>query len=673
MFNFQNSVFSEGHSLGIPQDAKVIIVSDLFVDDYVGGAELTTEGLIESCPFKVHRIRAKDVSLDLLRQGADRFWVFGNFAQLNPQLIPSIVGNLRYTILEYDFKFCRFRSPDKHLAETKQPCDCDQQMNGKVISAFLYGAMAIWWMSEEQKSQTTKRFPFLLDKDNFVLSSIFPSATLGKLKLLRHAREKLNVAELGPWIVLGSPSWIKGREAAEERCKADNLDYEVVWNLSYDELLAKLSTSKGHVYLPEGGDTCPRMVIEAHLMGVPTVLNDNVLHKEEEWFKTDDVIATEEYLLAAPGFFWKAVKGMMNYHPQISGYTTTRNCVEQEYPFEECIRSMLQFCDEVCVVDGDSTDRTQQKLRDLNREFSKGGILAEDAFGFATESRVKVKIVKRDWNHPRFAVFDGAQKAEARAMCTKEFCWQMDSDEIVHENDVRKISELARNMPKHAGLIALPVIEYWGGPDKVRMDVTPWKWRISRNNPDYTHGIPSQLRAEDENGDLYALEGTDGCDLISKKTGEPIPFVNFYTPDVDNARKIALLGNEQAREQYENWFNQVVSSLPCVFHYSWYDLPRKIRLYRDYWTKHWNSLYNKSLEDTAETNMMFDVPWAEVTEEMIEARGIELADKLGGWIWHHKWNGNTKTPHIQVARQQPKVMMDGKTVYNSPSLTTYDR
>ena len=32
------------------------------------------------------------------------------------------------------------------------------------------------------------------------------------------------------------------------------------------------------------------------------------------------------------------------------------NCIEQLYPFKECIESMIEFCDEVCIVDGGSTD-----------------------------------------------------------------------------------------------------------------------------------------------------------------------------------------------------------------------------------------------------------------------------------------------------------------------------
>ena len=66
--------------------------------------------------------------------------------------------------------------------------------------------------------------------------------------------------------------------------------------------------------------------------------------------------------------------------------------------------------------------------------------------------------------------------------------------------------------PKHTQLISLPVIEYWGNQGKVRMDINPWKWRLSRNKPNITHGIPKHLRKTDEDGNIYALPGTDSCD-----------------------------------------------------------------------------------------------------------------------------------------------------------------
>jgi glycosyltransferase involved in cell wall biosynthesis len=490
-------------------------------------------------------------------------------------------------------------------------------------------------MSEKQKEKYHTLFPFLAEKDNIVLSSVFSRKTLGTLKLLR---ESVRDEDRKGWLVLGSQSWVKGFEAAKKWCEDNKKDYEVVWDVPYEKLLPKMASAEGFVYLPAGADTCPRMVIEAKLLGCKTILNDYVQHKDEEWFSTENLEEIHEYLYTAPDLFWKAIRAVMAKRSTISGYITTYNCEKQGYPYLKSIKSMLQFCDEVCVVDGGSSDGTFEKLQELQ----------------SSDQRVKIKQVVRDWNHPRFAVFDGMQKAEARSMCTSEFCWQMDSDEIVHENDAKKIIELCDKFPNNVEIISLPVIEYWGGTNKVRADIQPWKWRLSRNSPHITHGIPARLRKKDSEGNLCALPGTDGCDMIHRETGEPILHVTFHTPEAERVRQAACLGNEQALKEYENWFNQVIENIPGVHHYSWYDMARKMRLYRDYWTRHWNSLYDESMEDTASSNMMFDVPWSQVTEEMIELRAKELSEKTGGWIWHRKWNG-TRTPHIRVNVKEPNV------------------
>ena len=633
--NFKEQIFVNPGRV-IDPDAAVIFVSDLFVEDYVGGAELTSEALIEESPYKVQKIHSRDVNLAALSQGINKFWVFGNFSQLNPELIPSIVANNKYSVLEYDYKFCRYRSTEKHRASTGQQCDCSEQMNGKLVSAFYYGSKALWWMSESQKEKYFSYFPFLREKDNFVLSSVFSKNTLGLLALLRNKNKDKKEKN---WIVLGSQSWIKGFEAAKTWCEKNEKHYEVVWNVPYEEMLQKFSNAEGFVYLPEGDDTCPRMVIEAKLLGCKLHLNDHVQHAKEVWFDTDSVEDIHDYLFASPKIFWSAIGKIMEYRPKVSGYTTTYNCVAQQYPFERSIKSMLQFCDEVCVVDGGSTDGTLEVLMKLQESY---------------EGRVKVKEIKRDWNHPRFAVFDGLQKAEARKMCTGDFCWQMDSDEIVHENDALKISDLCSKIPSNIDIVSLPVIEYWGSSKKVRCDIQPWKWRLSRNKPHITHGIPADMRKIDANGDLYAAEGTDGCDMVHADTGERLPHITFHTPDTEKLRIIALKGDEVALNSYQKWFNTVIQNLPGVHHYSWYDMPRKIKTYKNYWQRHWLSLYDKVVEDTAENNMFFDLPWSQVTDEMIDARASQISSGTGGWIWHSKWRGQ-KLPHITVNREEPKI------------------
>lgn len=656
----------------ISSETDVVFVSDLFVEEYCGGAELTSEALKESSlKFKIQRVHAKDVNIDVLRSGHTKYWIFGNATQLDPNLIPTIIGNLRYSILEYDYKYCQARSPEKHRSITGKECDCDQSDIGKLISAWFFQADTVFWMSEGQRDHYISKFPFLADKVSTVLNSVFSLESLKYMKRLRKDQLQSEKEREG-WIVLGSKSWIKGFDDAVAWCQENNKHAEIVWDLPYNKVLEKLSKAEGFVYLPRGMDTCPRMTIEAKLLGCRLKLNSNVQHNKEEWFNesVDDI---ERYLMTTPSLFWNVIEHNIDKKVTISGYTTTRNCIRQKYPFEQSIKSMLEFCDEVCVVDLDSDDFTWERLLELaypgfeniltKREDSMASIkFVEDmrAIGVSPyqnelpQSKIRLKSVRYDWSDPSFALFDGQSKAEARLMCTSDFCWQMDCDEIVHEDDCDKIKRVAKSMTKDVDLVALPVIEYWGGPEKVRVDVNPWKWRLSRNKKNITHGIPLELRKRDASGRLLG-EGSDGCDYIDTVTHRQIPFITFYNGDVEQVRRKAFLGDETALKQYEEWYNSAIDWLPSVFHYSWYDISRKMKLYRDYWQSHWNSISGKNNEDTAENNMMFDVPWSEVTDEMIEERAKEFKEKMSGNVWHKKWDGRN-TPGIICNRSQPKVM-----------------
>tara|TARA_R100000664_G_scaffold27406_1_gene38035 strand:+ start:960 stop:2885 length:1926 start_codon:yes stop_codon:yes gene_type:complete len=623
----------------IPDDVDVVFVADMFAEQYVGGAELTTDALIKSSTFSVFCVNSQDVTVETLQSGHKKYWIFGNFANFDLKLIPTVVANLKYSILEYDYKFCRYRSIEKHLANEKKECDCHEDVYGKLISAFFYGSRSLWFMSEAQQGIYFDRFPFLREKENWVLSSVFDDQFFITVKMLR---EKYKDVERKGWLVVGSDSWIKGTQAAAEWCEKNNKEYKLIQGWEYGKVLEEMAQAEGFVYLPPGGDTCPRTVIEAKLLGCELHLNSNVQHKDEEWFSGVPLDDTEAYLYAARSKFWNSIAHSMNYHPTLSGYTTTFNCIENGYPWEESITSMLQFCDEVVVVDGGSTDGTWEKLQKLFDENSE---------------KLVIKKNNRNWDHPRFAVFDGDQKAVARQLCTSQFCWQQDADEIVHEDDYKNVIDLLRNFPTSAELISLPVIEYWGGPEKIRLDVNPWKWRLSRNLPHITHGVPKELRKFDNDGNLYAAPGTDGCDYIHKETFERINHATFYTEDIHNCRVAAASGDKQAAEQYQEWFNSLITQLPGVHHYSWFNMSRKIKTYKNYWQKHWESLYDITQEDTAENNMFFQRPWSEVSDEDIDNLAQELSEKMGGWVFHTPVDFSKPTPHLRILRNQPAIMI----------------
>ena len=632
-----NSPFSSESERQFKEETRFVFVSDMFVNEYVGGAELTSQALIDSCPLSIETIKSKDVNLKTLENGHDKYWIFGNFSGMKSDLIPSIVANMEYSVLEYDYKYCKYRSPEKHKAAELVECDCHEDIHGKMISAFYQGAKSLWWMSEAQMEKYHNLFPFLSEKDNVVLSSVFDDRFFLTIKDLR---EKYKNQERKGWVVLGSNSWIKGAESAEKWCKENSKDYEVVWGLPYEDVLDKLAQSEGFVYLPEGGDTCPRMVIEAKLLGCKLHINENVQHAKEIWFETDDMFDTEAYLYAARERFWNALRATMHWTPTISSYTTTRNCIAQEYPFKECIQSMLGFSDEVVVVDGGSTDGTWEFLEEWAQK----------------EDKLKIKKIERDWSHRRHAIFDGQQKAEARNLCTSMFCWQMDCDEIVHEDHYEKIINLCKNFPRNVDLVSLPVVEYWGGPEKVRMDINPWKWRLSRNKDEITHGIPGVLRQYDEDGGLYAKIGTDGSDYIHKETLEIIPHASFYSEEAHNTKMMAMSGDKKAAEMYQTWFDNVVDQLPGVYHYSWFDLERKIKTYSKFWSRFWQSLYNIEQEDTPENNMFFEKSWKDVTDDDIKNLASELKEKMGGWIFHSRVDFTKPTPYLTLSKRQPELM-----------------
>ena len=76
--------------------------------------------------------------------------------------------------------------------------------------------------------------------------------------------------------------------------------------IQYEERLNKLSTHKGLAFHPLGGDTCPRLVIEAKLLGMEVDVNENVQHSKESWWeKTIDEI--ESYLLEGHNRFWNKI------------------------------------------------------------------------------------------------------------------------------------------------------------------------------------------------------------------------------------------------------------------------------------------------------------------------------------------------------------------------------
>jgi hypothetical protein len=137
-----------------------------------------------------------------------------------------------------------------------------------------------------------------------VIGSMFDDETLDALTRLR--LEKQSITKKSPvkiWGVQGSQNWIKGTKETIEECSKSRIPVKILQNMEYGKFLQELSRCDGFIFKPLDFDTCPRVVIEAKLLGCELSLNDNVQHKDEEWFcKTPEEIT--EHLKKKIDLFW---------------------------------------------------------------------------------------------------------------------------------------------------------------------------------------------------------------------------------------------------------------------------------------------------------------------------------------------------------------------------------
>jgi len=288
---------------GVLEAPEYIFVSDMFQGQYAGGAEMSLQTLMDNSPNEsVAGINSHYLSEELIEPNKKAKWVFGNISQLSADTMEKIAEhNLDYTFVEFDYKYCKHRNPLLYKMVEGEECVYADTELGKRMAKFMNGANSVFFMSKEQMDLHKKHLPDFDNKNTFVLSSLFPEPFF---KVVEELRSKHKSSKNNKWMVMGSNSWVKGVQESEDWCRDNGLEYELIQGVPPAEFLQKLSSFKGVCFKPGGLDTCPRLIIEAKLLGCELELNENVQHVNEEWFNSeyDQMIA---YLKSRPSFFWE--------------------------------------------------------------------------------------------------------------------------------------------------------------------------------------------------------------------------------------------------------------------------------------------------------------------------------------------------------------------------------
>jgi hypothetical protein len=284
----------------IPPATEIIFVADLFASDLTGGAELTSEALIAKCNKQYFKLHSHSLTQAMVNKNKDKTWILLNWKGADIQAVFTLFQNeCKVYFVEYDYKYCEFRSSHLHKLQTGKDCDCHTSQHGKLIAALYQASKHVFFMSQKQKEEYEIKFPEIKLKAS-VLSSVWNEEDIRMLNQI-----KINRVSNGKWAILKGGSWIKNQAATEAYAKSKGLPYELVGGLPYQEFINELGKYEGLIFHPAGFDTCPRLVIEAKLMGLKLDLNENVQHKDEPWFNNHNI---EEYLSARPNEFWRVLQ-----------------------------------------------------------------------------------------------------------------------------------------------------------------------------------------------------------------------------------------------------------------------------------------------------------------------------------------------------------------------------
>jgi len=103
---------------------------------------------------------------------------------------------------------------------------------------------------------------------------------------------------------------------------------------------------------------------------------------------------------------------------KISGFTMVRDAIRFDYPAEESISSLLPLVDEMIVNVGECSDGTLAMVKAIGDP--------------------KIRIMERDWgrNEGSGGTVHAAETNAALAECSGDWCFYIQADEVVHEDDL---------------------------------------------------------------------------------------------------------------------------------------------------------------------------------------------------------------------------------------------
>jgi hypothetical protein len=251
---------------------KVILISDFFIDDFVGGAALNDEEIYKllSKRFDVQKIKSRYLYEGFIQENLDSFFIISNFFGINPAIRDLIQSKCKYILYCHDYKFVAHTNPAVFPDFEVPP----QQL---INVDFHLAAHKIVCQSQFQKDIYDKNLK-CPDRTVSFSGNLWAEEHLKLLEALADVKKNSKCA------IIHSEYPQKGVKESIQYCEENKLEYEVIGDPDYSKFLEILSLYSTLAFHPSTPETCCRVILEAKMMGLDVVTNKLVGASYEPWY-----------------------------------------------------------------------------------------------------------------------------------------------------------------------------------------------------------------------------------------------------------------------------------------------------------------------------------------------------------------------------------------------------
>ncbi len=334
---------------------EIYWVSDFFIENLTGGAELNDAAaieILENNGFEVIKARSENIDVNFIENG--RIYVFSNFARIKDKETFVAIANklidrgIPYYIFENDMKFCVHRNTFLHGPSLK--CNCYPK--DTFVHLFYFFAQAVF---------TQTHFHDQIFDLNTYCNHVCLGTNLWRKEELKLLDElKQSASSNGKYLIFNSQHYHKNTKGAIDYAIKNGLQYELIAGMKWPDLMKKLSESEGIIFIPKLTESASRWVFEAKYLGKKIITNKLVGYAREDWWGKD-FIEFESIFNCAKHTLLSELK---NEQPKISVFCTTFNSEKYIKEYLENVASFIGPKYEVVIYDGGSTDKTVEIIKD---------------------------------------------------------------------------------------------------------------------------------------------------------------------------------------------------------------------------------------------------------------------------------------------------------------------